>query len=84
MPHTQPATAQSKQKQTRNRKHPMSDSERQLSYVARKREALKEIKIFVEPELKKALMRMCEEEGVTQADILQRLIKHEAELKGKL
>lgn len=62
----------------------MSDSERQLSYVARKREALKEIKIFVEPELKKALMRMCEEEGVTQAEILQRLIKHEAELKGKL
>lgn len=62
----------------------MSDSERQLSYVARKREALKEIKIFVEPELKKALMRMCEEEGATQADILQRLIKHEAELKGKL
>jgi len=84
MPTTQPATAQPKHKQTRNRKNPMSDSERQLSYVARKREALKEIKIFVEPELKKALMLMCQDEGVTQADILQRLIKHEAELKGNL
>jgi len=74
----------SKPKKTRNRQNPMSDTQRQLSYISRKREALKEIKIFVEPELKSALMSMCQDEGLSQADILQRLIRHEAELKGKL
>lgn len=74
-------TSSSKTKRAYRKGQPLSGTERQLASIARKRVSQKEIKVFVEPDVKAMLMEMCKEEGVSQADVLQRLIKHEAERK---
>ncbi|ENC94512.1 replication regulatory RepB family protein [Escherichia coli P0302308.10] len=56
----------------------MTDSEKQMAAVARKRLTHKEIKVFVKNPLKD-LMQMCHEDGLTQAEVLTALIKSEAQ-----
>lgn len=70
-------TSSSKAKRPYRKGNPLSESERQSSSIAMRRKRLKEIKVFVEPEIKEILMKMCSSEGTTQADILQRLIRAE-------
>ncbi|WP_375790577.1 RepB family protein [Escherichia coli] len=39
----------------------------------------KEVKVFLEPKYKAMLMQMCNEDGLTQAEVLTALIKSEAQ-----
>lgn len=57
---------------------PLSEAERQRSASARKRSVCKEIKVFIRPELKGYLTSICAAEGVTQAELIERLIEKEA------
>ncbi|WP_253030739.1 replication regulatory protein RepA [Escherichia coli] len=67
-------TSSSKEKRVYRKGHPLSASERQQSFVARKRETHKEIKILVPKELKNKFQEMCAESGLTQAELFSRLI----------
>jgi hypothetical protein len=55
--------------------HPMSASERQQSFVARKRETHKEIKVLVPNDLKSKFQEMCATSGLSQAEMFIRLIE---------
>ncbi|EGQ7035754.1 replication regulatory protein RepA [Salmonella enterica] len=67
-------TSPSKEKRAYRKGHPLSASERQQSFVARKRETHKEIKILVPKELKSKFQEMCAESGLSQAELFSRLI----------
>lgn len=64
--------------------NPLSDAEKQRTSVARKRATHKEVKVFLEPQLKELLMDMCQEDGLTQAEILSRLIEREARSRNRV
>lgn len=57
---------------------PLSDADKQRMSTARKRATHKEVKVFLEPQLKELLMSMCQEDGLTQAEVLAQLIEREA------
>uniref|UniRef100_UPI0005CD8213 RepB family protein n=1 Tax=Escherichia coli TaxID=562 RepID=UPI0005CD8213 len=57
----------------------LSDAEKQRLSVTRKRTSFKEIKVFHEPNSQAMLMQMCNEDGLTQAEVLTALIKSEAQ-----
>ncbi|HCM8116385.1 TPA: replication regulatory protein RepA [Klebsiella quasipneumoniae] len=61
---------------------PMSASERQLAAIARKRETHKEVKVFVKNPLKDVMIAVCEEEGLTQAQFIEKLLKRELTERG--
>ena len=63
---------------------PMSASERQLAAIARKRETHKEVKVFVKNPLKDVMIAVCEEEGLTQAQFIERLLERELTERGLL
>ncbi|MGK3159988.1 replication regulatory protein RepA [Enterobacter kobei] len=67
-------TSSSKEKRQYRKGHPLSASERQQSFVARKRETHKEIKILVPKELKSKFQEMCAESGLSQAELFSHLI----------
>lgn len=71
-------TSASEKKRTRNREEPTPHKERVRAYKARKRETHKEINVFVRPEVKEILVKLCELKGITQADMLEMLIEAEA------
>ena len=50
--------------------NPLSDADKQRSSVAKKRATHKEVKVFLEPQLKDILMKMCHDDGLTQAEVL--------------
>ena len=58
--------------------NPLSDADKQRSSVAKKRATHKEVKVFLEPQFKDILMKMCHDDGLTQAEVLSRLIQREA------
>ena len=62
----------------------MSASERQLAAIARKRETHKEVKVFVKNPLKDVMIAVCEEEGLTQAQFIERLLERELTERGLL
>ncbi|MBN6397356.1 replication regulatory protein RepA [Escherichia coli] len=66
-------------KRAYRKRNPLSDAEKQRLSLARKRASLKEVKIFIEPKYKSMLMQMCDEDGVTQAEVLSVLIEREAQ-----
>lgn len=68
----------SKPKRPYRKGNALSDAEKQRMSIARKRATHKEVKVFIEPHLKELLMSMCEEDGLTQAELLEQLIKREA------
>jgi len=70
-------TSAPEKKRTRSRQNPTSDNERAKAYQARKRETHKEIKVFIRAEIKQALIKLCEADGLTQAEVLERLIENE-------
>lgn len=72
-------TSSSKEKRQYRKGSPLSDAEKQRQSVARKRASLKEVKVFLEPRLKEFLLSMCEQDGLTQAQVLSVLIEREAQ-----
>lgn len=72
-------TSPPKEKRQYRKGHPLTDAEKQRQSVARKRESLKEVKVFLEPRLKTMLLSMCEQDGLTQAQVLSILIEREAQ-----
>lgn len=71
-------TSAPEKKRTRNREQPTPHKDRVRAYKARKRETHKEISVFVRPEIKEALVKICELKGITQADFLEMIIEAEA------
>ncbi|MCL7701225.1 replication protein RepA, partial [Klebsiella pneumoniae] len=51
---------------------------------ARKRETHKEVKVFVKNPLKDVMIAVCEEEGLTQAQFIERLLERELTERGLL
>jgi len=68
-------TSSSNEKRSYRKGHPLSASERQRSFVARKRDTHKEIKVLVPNELKNRFQEMCITSGLSQAEMLSRLIE---------
>ncbi|MEA9392712.1 replication regulatory protein RepA [Acerihabitans sp. TG2] len=71
-------TSSSKMKRPYRKGNALSDADKQRMSVARKRATHKEVKVFIEPQLKELLMSMCEQDGLTQAEVLEQLIEREA------
>lgn len=57
--------------------NPLSLAERQQAHVARKKNTHKEIRVLVENEYKAMLQCLCELEGLTQSEMIEKLIKAE-------
>ena len=57
---------------------PLSAAERQQKAVVRKKTTHKEVRVFVRDSLKNQLQIMCESEGITQAEMIERLIEMES------
>ncbi|EFI5800628.1 TPA: replication regulatory protein RepA [Escherichia coli] len=70
-------TSSLSQKRFVRRSKPMSDSEKQMAAVARKRLTHKEIKVFVKNPLKDLMVEYCEQKGITQAQFIEKIIKDE-------
>lgn len=71
-------TSSSRVKRPYRKGNPLSPTERQQAAVARKRSTHKEVKIFVRNSLKNRLIEMCETDGVTQAEMIEKWIELEA------
>ncbi|MEG9889851.1 RepB family protein, partial [Klebsiella pneumoniae] len=54
----------------------------QLAAIARKRETHKEVKVFVKNPLKDVMIAVCEEEGLTQAQFIEKLLERELTERG--
>ncbi|HBR0861863.1 TPA: replication protein RepA [Klebsiella pneumoniae] len=50
--------------------------------MARKRETHKEVKVFVKNPLKDVMIAVCEEEGLTQAQFIEKLLERELTERG--
>ncbi|WP_336804000.1 replication regulatory protein RepA [Erwinia aphidicola] len=72
------SSSKTKPKRPYRKGNALSDAEKQRMATARKRTTHKEVKVFIEPQLKELLMSMCEEDGLTQAEVLEQLIEREA------
>lgn len=70
-------TSSLSQKRFVRRGKPMTDSEKQMAAVARKRLTHKVIKVFVKNPLKDLMVEYCEREGITQAQFVEKIIKDE-------
>ncbi|WP_241390242.1 MULTISPECIES: replication regulatory protein RepA [Serratia] len=62
---------------------PLSGAEKQRVSTARKKMTHKEIKIFVHSSLKEDLLELCNEDALTQAELIERLIECEMERRAK-
>ncbi|GJL36761.1 replication protein [Enterobacter hormaechei] len=69
------ATSSTKTKRNYRKGNPLSTSERQQALVERRKHTHKEIKVYVSSELKHRLQMMCEAEGISQAEMISRLIQ---------
>ncbi|STB30536.1 negative regulator of repA1 expression [Citrobacter koseri] len=70
-------TSSLSQKRFVRRGKPMTDSEKQMAAVARKRLTHKEIKVFVKKSSERSHVEYCEREGITQAQFVEKIIKDE-------
>jgi hypothetical protein len=77
-------TSPPEKKRTRNREQPTPDKDRARAYKARKRETHRPVSIFIQTEMKDALVKLCELKGLTQAELLEKLIEAEARNNGVL
>lgn len=68
-------TFSSKTKRPYRKGSPLSPSERQRALVARKKDTHKEIRAYVQSELKDSFQDLCDAEGLTQSQMLEVLIK---------
>jgi len=70
-------SSSSKKKRSYRKGNPMSASERQLAVIARKRKTHKEVNVFIRNPMKDQLLRLCEDEGLTQGQMIEKLIEIE-------
>ncbi len=77
-------TSSSKERRSYRKGKPLSASERQLAAIARKRETHKEVKVFVRNPLKDRMIKVCESEGLTQAQFIEMLLERELVDRGLL
>jgi hypothetical protein len=70
-------TSSSKTKRSYRKGNPMSATERQLAAIARKRETHKEVNVFIKNPMKDQLLQLCEDEGLTQGQMIEKLIEIE-------
>ncbi|WP_164057797.1 replication regulatory protein RepA [Serratia marcescens] len=76
-------TSSSKTKRSYRKGNPMSATERQLAAIARKRETHKEVNVFIKNPMKDKLLQLCEEEGLTQGQMIEKLIEIETGRRNK-
>ncbi|WP_241392211.1 MULTISPECIES: replication regulatory protein RepA [Serratia] len=62
---------------------PLSGAEKQRVSIARKRMTHKEIKVFVHNSSKEDLVRLCNSDGLTQSELIERLIECEMGRRAK-
>ncbi|ECE6502328.1 replication protein [Salmonella enterica subsp. salamae] len=77
-------TSSSKEKRSYRKGNPMTASEKQLAAVARKRITHKEVKVFIRNPLKDRMIALCDQEGITQAQFIEKLIERELSEQGLL
>lgn len=77
-------TSSSKDMRSHRKGSPMSASEKQMAAVARKRITHKEIKVFVRNPLKDIMIELCNSDGVTQAQFVEKLLENELKARGLL
>lgn len=77
-------TSSSKEKRSYRKGNPMTASEKQLAAVARKRITHKEVKVFIRNPLKDRMIALCDQEGITQAQFIEKLIERELSEQGVL
>lgn len=68
-------TSSSRTKRSYRKGNPLSAAERQQISLERKKSTHKEVRVFVRDSLKHQLQSMCEREGITQAEMIERLIE---------
>lgn len=71
-------TSSSKPKRAYRKGNPLTATERQLAAVARKRETHKEVNVFIRKPMKDKLVELCEAEGLTQGQMIEKLIERAA------
>lgn len=69
------SSSQNEKRPYRSKGHAMSTSERQQSFLERKKETHKEIRVLIPKEMKARLQSMCSESGLSQAEMISRLIQ---------
>ena len=72
-------TSSSKVKRPYRKGNPLTGSEKQQAAAARKRTTHKKIEIFVRRPLKDQLVDLCNEESLTQGQVIELLIEQESE-----
>lgn len=77
-------TSSSKEKRSYRKGNPLTASEKQLAAVARKRITHKEVKVFICNPLKDRMIALCDKEGITQAQFIEKLIERELSEQGLL
>lgn len=70
-------SSSTKTKRPYRKGNPMSATEKQLAAVARKRITHKEVNVFIRNPLKDTLLEFCTAEGLTQGEMIERLIESE-------
>ena len=77
------ATSSSKEKRAYRKGNPLSETERQLASIARKRETHKLVNVFLRNPMKDRLLHLCQQEGLTQGEMIEKLIQIETERRGE-
>ncbi|EPZ5666982.1 TPA: replication regulatory protein RepA [Klebsiella pneumoniae] len=75
-------TSSQKTKRPYRKGNPVSANERQKASLARRSNTHKSIHALIQIPLKEKLAQFAEEEGITQAQMIEKLIKLEAERRG--
>lgn len=74
----------SSQKRPYRKGNPLSDAERQRLSSTRRRETHRELKVFIKPEIKEHLAGICKADGITQAEVIEKLIEKEVASRNAL
>jgi peroxiredoxin len=73
---SQASTATSSSKRPYRKGNPLTEAEKQQAFVARRKAANdKLIRVYVSNDLKIQLQNMCKAEGITQGEMISRLIE---------
>lgn len=73
---TNAVTSSSRAKRPYRKGSPMTAVERQQAHIAKRKETHKELRVYVENSLKHELELMCKQNGVTQSEMIELLIKN--------
>jgi hypothetical protein len=71
-------TSSTKKTRPYRKGNPLSGAEKQRAAILRKRATHKELRVFIEPEVKTLLLEVCAKSGLTQSELVTKLIEREA------